>query len=166
MPFVKLGGEQVYPFQRDEIAQHFGARVFESYGSTEMGPIAHECPAGSRHIMADHVYLEIFNGDEPAQPGEFGDLVLTSLFNRAMPLVRCRIGDRGQLSPESLLLWTAASVCYPSSLGVQPTCLSQQTASWSTVRRSGAACSCFFRRHRRAPWAGCCFNRRVNRTGM
>jgi phenylacetate-CoA ligase len=81
VPFVKLGGEQVYPFQRDEIAQHFGARVFESYGSTEMGPIAHQCPAGSRH-------------------GEFGDLVLTSLFNRAMPLVRCRIGDRGRLSPE------------------------------------------------------------------
>lgn len=100
VPFVKLGGEQVYPFQRDEIAQHFGARVFESYGSTEMGPIAHECPAGSRHIMADHVHLEIFNGDEPARPGEFGDLVLTSLFNRAMPLVRCRIGDRGRLSPE------------------------------------------------------------------
>ncbi|MFC4313266.1 phenylacetate--CoA ligase family protein [Steroidobacter flavus] len=100
VPFVKLGGEQVYPFQREEIAQHLGARVFESYGSTEMGPIAHECPAGSRHIMSDHVYLEIFNGDEPARPGEFGDLVLTSLFNRAMPLVRCRIGDRGRLSPD------------------------------------------------------------------
>lgn len=100
VPFVKLGGEQVYPFQRDEIARHFGARVFESYGSTEMGPIAHECPAGSRHIMADHVYLEIFNGDQPAAPGELGDIVVTSLFNRAMPLVRCRIGDRGRLSAE------------------------------------------------------------------
>jgi phenylacetate-CoA ligase len=50
--------------------------------------------------MADHVHLEIFNGDQPAPPGEFGDLVLTSLFNRAMPLVRCRIGDRGRLSPD------------------------------------------------------------------
>lgn len=100
VPFVKLGGEQVYPFQREDIAQYLGARVFESYGSTEMGPIAHECPAGSRHIMADHVHLEVFDGDEPAQPGELGDLVLTSLFNRAMPLVRCRIGDRGRLSPD------------------------------------------------------------------
>jgi phenylacetate-CoA ligase len=100
VPFVKLGGEQVYPFQREEIARHLGATVFESYGSTEMGPIAHECPAGSRHIMADHVHLEIFNGDEPAPLGEFGDIVVTSLFNRAMPLIRCRIGDRGRLSPE------------------------------------------------------------------
>lgn len=100
VPFVKLGGEQVYSFQREEIAQHFGATVFESYGATEVGPIAHECPAGSRHIMADHVKLEVFNGDQPAPTGEFGDLVVTSLFNRAMPLVRCRIGDRGRISPE------------------------------------------------------------------
>lgn len=99
-PFVKLGGEQVYDFQREEIARHLGARVFESYGSTEMGPIAHECPYGSRHIMADHVRLEIFDGDRPAPPGEFGDIVVTSLFNRAMPLVRCRIGDRGRISPD------------------------------------------------------------------
>jgi len=98
-PYVKLGGEQVYDFQRDEIARHLGARVFESYGSTEMGPIAHECPYGSRHIMADHVKLEIFDGDRPLPPGEFGDIVVTSLFNRAMPLVRCRIGDRGRISP-------------------------------------------------------------------
>src|SRR5687768_13678814 len=97
-PFVKLGGEQVYSFQRDEIARHLGARVFESYGSTEMGPIAHECPAGSRHVMADHVRLEIFDGDRPAPVGELGDIVVTSLFNRAMPLIRCRIGDRGRLS--------------------------------------------------------------------
>jgi phenylacetate-CoA ligase len=100
VPFVKLGGEQVYDFQREEIARHFGARVFESYGSTEMGPIAHECPHGSRHIMADHVQLEVFKGDAPAPVGEFGDLVVTSFFNRAMPLVRCRIGDRGRISPE------------------------------------------------------------------
>jgi phenylacetate-CoA ligase len=100
VPFVKLGGEQVYDFQRDEIARHFGARVFESYGSTEMGPIAHECPHGSRHIMADHVRLEIFDGDRRLPVGEFGDIVVTSLFNRAMPLVRCRIGDRGRISPD------------------------------------------------------------------
>lgn len=100
VPFVKLGGEQVYDFQREEIARHLGARVFESYGSTEMGPIAHECPYGSRHMMADHVQLEVFQDDAPAPVGEFGDLVVTALFNRAMPLVRCRIGDRGRIAPD------------------------------------------------------------------
>jgi phenylacetate-CoA ligase len=100
VPYVKLGGEQIYPFERDEVARHLGARVVEFYGCTEVGAIAAECPEGSRHVFAEHVHLEIHRDGSPVPPGEFGDIVLTSLDNRAMPLVRCRIGDRGRLSPD------------------------------------------------------------------
>ena len=99
---------------------------FESYGSTEMGPIAHECPHGSRHIMADHVRLEIFNGDSPAAPGEFGDIVVTSLFNRAMPLVRCRIGDRRRILPIRVLAACRIRCC-PSSSAARRTCSRPRT---------------------------------------
>lgn len=98
--FAKLGGEQIYPFQRDEIARHLGARVIEFYGCTEVGAIAAECPAGSLHVFSELVHVEVMSGDEVLPPGEKGDLVMTSLTNRAMPLVRCRIGDRGSLSPD------------------------------------------------------------------
>ena len=98
--YVRLGGEQVYPFQREEITKHLGARVIETYGCTEVGAIAQECPMGSLHIFAEHVHLEILRDGEPAALGEFGDIVVTSLTNKAMPLIRCRIGDRGILSPE------------------------------------------------------------------
>lgn len=100
VPFVKIGGEQVYPFQRQEIREHLGARVIEAYGSTEVGPIAAECPAGSMHVLGANVAVEIFNGDAPAPLGEFGDVVVTTLINHGMPLVRCRIGDSARLSPE------------------------------------------------------------------
>lgn len=100
VPYVKLGGEQVYPFQREELQRHFGARVMETYGCTEVGPIAAECPAGSMHILTDNVYVEICRNDEPVAPGEFGDIVVTSLSNRAMPLVRCRVGDSGSISAQ------------------------------------------------------------------
>jgi phenylacetate-CoA ligase len=59
--------------------------------------VAGECDAGSLHVYADHVHVEIYDGDVPANPGAFGDIVLTSLRNRAMPLVRYRVGDRGRL---------------------------------------------------------------------
>jgi phenylacetate-CoA ligase len=98
--FAKLGGEQVYPFQREEIARHLGARVIDFYGCTEVGAIAAECPAGSRHVFSEIVHVEVMRGDEVLPAGEKGDLVITSLTNRAMPLVRCRIGDRGTLSPD------------------------------------------------------------------
>lgn len=100
VPFVKLGGEQVYPFQRRQLERFFGAKVVEFYGCTEVGPIAAQCPAGSLHVMSDNVHLEILRDGAVAAPGEFGDIVVTSLSNGAMPLVRCRNGDRGLLSPE------------------------------------------------------------------
>jgi phenylacetate-coenzyme A ligase PaaK-like adenylate-forming protein len=100
VPFVKLGGEQVYPFQRRQLERFFGARVVEFYGCTEVGPIAAQCPAGSLHVMSDNVHLEIHRDGAPVAPGEFGDIVVTSLSNGAMPLVRCKNGDRGRLSPD------------------------------------------------------------------
>ncbi|HEX6997836.1 MAG TPA: AMP-binding protein [Gammaproteobacteria bacterium] len=100
VPFAKVGGEQVYEFQREEIRRGLGARVIEAYGCTEVGPIAAECPLGSMHVLATNVLVEVFRGDEPLPVGEHGDLVLTTLVNRGMPLVRCRVGDSGRLSPE------------------------------------------------------------------
>jgi len=98
--YAKVGGEQLYAFQRDEIAQHLHARVIESYGCTEVGPIAAECPSGSMHVLATNVHLEVFRDGARVPAGEFGELVATTLVNRGMPLVRCRIGDMGRLSPE------------------------------------------------------------------
>jgi phenylacetate-CoA ligase len=100
VPYARLGGEQIYAFQRDQVVKHLGARVIESYGSTEVGAIASECTAGAMHVFSDHVHLEVMVDGRPAAPGEMGDLVLTSLTNRAMPLVRCRVGDRGRVSTE------------------------------------------------------------------
>lgn len=100
VPYAKVGGEQVYAFQREELHKQLGARVIETYGCTEVGPIAAECPAGSMHILAENVRVEIFRDDQPVSPGESGDIVVTSLCNRAMPLVRCKIGDVGRIRAE------------------------------------------------------------------
>lgn len=97
VPYAKVGGEQVYPFQRELIHRDLGARVIETYGCTEVGPIAVECPAGSLHVLTENVHLEICRNTEPLPDGEHGDIVVTSLSNRAMPLIRCRIGDRASL---------------------------------------------------------------------
>jgi phenylacetate-CoA ligase len=99
-PFARVGGEQMFPFQRAAIERHLCARAIDSYGCTEIGAIAGECEAGSMHVFADHVHVEIFNGDAPADTGAFGDVVVTALRNRAMPLVRYRVGDRARLLPD------------------------------------------------------------------
>ena len=80
--------------QRAQLERVFGAPVQIEYGCGEAGPIAYTCEQGGLHLMAADLYIELLkeNG-EPARPGETGEVVLTDLNNRAMPLVRYRLGD-------------------------------------------------------------------------
>jgi phenylacetate-CoA ligase len=100
VPFAKVHGEMLYPFQRQEIEDGLGARVIETYGCNETGTVGYECPAGSLHVLSEHVEVEIVNDGQPACLGDMGDIVLTCTTNRAMPLVRYQVGDRGRLSPD------------------------------------------------------------------
>lgn len=85
----------LYPEKREVIERVFRAPVYNRYGSREVGDIACECEAHSGlHTSPLAHYLEIVRDDgTPVMPGEIGELVVTSLVNYTMPLVRYRIGD-------------------------------------------------------------------------
>jgi phenylacetate-CoA ligase len=98
---VFTSGELLRPAVRQAISEAFGARVFDVYGSSETKEIAWECPAGGMHVNADVVRLEVLDDANRTVPmGVEGNLVATLLVNRAMPLLRYRIGDRGSLLTE------------------------------------------------------------------
>jgi phenylacetate-CoA ligase len=80
----------------------FSSRVHDSYGTVEAGPIAHECPGcHALHVASEAVLVEVVRPDgTPSPPGEVGDVLLTSLRNRATPVIRYRIGDRAVLVDE------------------------------------------------------------------
>ena len=51
--------------------------------------------------MMDNVFLEVLRPDgEAAGPGDSGEIVLTDLNNKAMPLIRYRVGDMGILGSD------------------------------------------------------------------
>jgi phenylacetate-CoA ligase len=74
-----------------------GARVFDHHGMTETGPVTYECPAcpGSLHVMESGFVAEIIDPmtGRLGDPGETGELVLTSLGRTGSPLIRYRTGD-------------------------------------------------------------------------
>ncbi|ANU10114.1 hypothetical protein BBH88_07255 [Planococcus antarcticus DSM 14505] len=83
---------------RENIEKAFNRKVFNRYGSREVGGIAIECELhDGLHISTFSNYLEIVdeNGIE-ASPGEIGEIVLTSLNNFSFPLIRYRVGDFGK----------------------------------------------------------------------
>lgn len=92
---VSCTGETLYEWQRGLFTRVFGAEIFEKYGTRESGVIACECAMHSgMHVFAPGIHMDIIKpGGELALPGEAGKIVITDLFNRAMPLVRYEIGD-------------------------------------------------------------------------
>ena len=87
------GSEVLEPSQRERIRHVFGVDISDNYGSTEAFP-AWECPEGSYHINAEHVIVEVVDeAGAPAAPGTLGRVLMTTLRNRVMPLIRYEIGD-------------------------------------------------------------------------
>jgi len=95
-------GEPVFDYQRATISQAFHCPVRESYGMAEIVVAASECDEGRLHLWPETGLVEVLNAnDQPAAPGETGELVCTGLLNADMPLIRYRLGDRGALAPDT-----------------------------------------------------------------
>ncbi|MCP5115995.1 MAG: phenylacetate--CoA ligase family protein, partial [bacterium] len=93
--FVTTGGETLTENMRRQIAEGFGAPVYDFYGANELNLIAAECPRGGGcyHRSGASVIAEGLRDGQPVEPGESGELVATGLFSQAMPLIRYRLGD-------------------------------------------------------------------------
>lgn len=91
---VVTSAETLTDAMRQTIETAFGVKVFNRYGSREVGVIAAECDAhqGLHVNELDMVVETLAGGDR-----EGGELIVTNLNNFGMPLIRYRIGDVGQL---------------------------------------------------------------------
>ena len=89
---IVTGAERLFDFQRRDIEQAFGCKVFHTYGCREFMSIASECPEhNGLHINMDHLVVELL--DASAQPAPTGQVVITDLHNYGMPFIRYESGD-------------------------------------------------------------------------
>jgi phenylacetate-CoA ligase len=97
MRAVFTSGEPLYAAAREKIESAFQATVFDSYGMTEYCGLIQQCEKGEMHLAPEYGYLEILDeNNAPVAADDEGYFVWTGFLNRAMPLVRYRIGDRGR----------------------------------------------------------------------
>ena len=93
-----FGAEPWTESMRRHIESAGGIRAFDIYGLSEItGPgVAIECCAqDGLHLFEDHFYPEIVDPEsgEPLPEGCEGELVITTLSKRAMPMIRYRTRD-------------------------------------------------------------------------
>lgn len=88
-------GEVVTADARRICAEAWDAPIIDAYSAQEVGVLAHQCPERSHyHVQAETAMLEVVNDrGEPCGVGEVGHVLVTSLFNYAMPLLRYQLGD-------------------------------------------------------------------------
>ena len=101
-----FGAEPWTVAMRKEIEERLGIKAMEAFGLTELGGpgVAFDCEAqDGLHINEDHFLAEIVDPAtlEPLPIGEQGELVLTSLKRRAMPMLRYRTKDITKLRRET-----------------------------------------------------------------
>lgn len=88
-------GESTDTVLRNQLEDHFGLRIFDTYGAVETGIIAARCSeCGNYHPADQHLHFEALKSDGSlAVPGEVSNIYVTTLYNTAMPLIRFDIGD-------------------------------------------------------------------------
>jgi phenylacetate-CoA ligase len=89
------------PATRAKIEAAFGAKAYDLPGLTEIAAWGFECDAraGLTHVHEDYCYPEVLDeSDRLVGPGGRGELVFTSLYRKAMPLIRYRTRDVVQIA--------------------------------------------------------------------
>jgi len=99
-----IGAEPHSDNTRLKIEELYGIKAFNSYGLSEMnGPgVAFECTCqNGLHIWEDNFLVEIIDPEtlRPVPDGEEGEMVLTTLVRRGMPIIRYRTKDLTRIIP-------------------------------------------------------------------
>ncbi|NVD98800.1 phenylacetate--CoA ligase family protein [Massilia sp. BJB1822] len=95
-------GEGSSPAKQAILRETWGADTFAMFGMTETNTLGMFCGANQLHLIENRSYFELIDPDSgaPAAPGAAGELVVTTLCSRALPLVRYRTGDLVQIEDQ------------------------------------------------------------------
>jgi phenylacetate-CoA ligase len=94
-------GDTVSPGGRELAEETFGCLLHSSYNVTEMGRIGFQCERrAGHHLNVDLCAIRVIDEQgRTVPPGEPGEVVASSLRNRAMVLLNYRLGDRAAFDP-------------------------------------------------------------------
>ena len=101
-------GEALPKTTHQKLKKVFNTNIVSLYSNQENGMLAQECVGNKEfHVNSASFHIELLgmNSDDPVSIGEPGRIVVTDLFNHAMPLIRYDTGDIGVRKKEAECGW-------------------------------------------------------------
>jgi phenylacetate-CoA ligase len=98
---VRTLAEALGPEVRELCRRAWDVPLTDVYSSTDAGYIALQCPLHPHyHVQSEGALVEVLDEQgAPCAPGAIGRVVVTTLQNFAMPLIRYDIGDYAEVGP-------------------------------------------------------------------
>jgi phenylacetate-CoA ligase len=94
--------EMLFESDKTLLEARFRIPIINEYGSAELDIIALENPEGIWKVNAENLFVEILDENNNVLPyGKEGKIVVTSLYNKAHPMIRYEVGDIGILDEKS-----------------------------------------------------------------
>ncbi|MDR3233503.1 MAG: phenylacetate--CoA ligase [Planctomycetaceae bacterium] len=106
LPSLKIGvfgAESFSEGMRQRIESELGIKAFDIYGMTEtggVGTLGQDCPARCGiHVWEDHYIVEVLDPvtGKVLPDGTTGEITITSLSRKALPVIRFRTGDLSKI---------------------------------------------------------------------
>ena len=92
--YIELNGEILFDGVRQMFENYFDVPVANLYGASEVNGIAYQCPRGHLHIVDRNVRVQLFHYRQVSDGVFEGDIAVTSLHNKVMPIISYALGDR------------------------------------------------------------------------
>lgn len=93
MPYGGLASSSLF----EQIRESLGVETRNSYGTSELGPLAVSCDNHSAMHINESLYeVEIVRNGRSVDDEQVGEIVVTDFTNTAMPLIRYKVGDVGR----------------------------------------------------------------------
>lgn len=96
--------EMLYDTDKELLEKQFGIPVINEYGASELDLIAFTNSQGDFVVNSETLFVEILDeNNNPVPLGEKGNIIITSFYNKAHPMIRYKVGDTGILDKKSTI---------------------------------------------------------------
>lgn len=98
LSLIITNAEPLFEHQKIIIEKAFGCAVIQTYSSCEFAFGACEGPEGNMYIWPEAGYIETLSESGSISTCGEGQLIVTGFLNKAMPIIRYRLGDTAKVN--------------------------------------------------------------------